>query len=44
MKELHRLPAEVERDNPDLTEADKFRCFAGQNIERRATEEAMKGD
>lgn len=42
MKELHRLPSEVERDNPDLTEADKFRCYAAQNLERKAMEEATQ--
>lgn len=28
------------RDNPELTEADKFRCLAAQNIRQRL----LKGD
>jgi len=42
VKELHRLPEEVERENPELTEATKYRCFAMQNMEKKAMEDAGK--
>ena len=39
VKELHRLPAEVERDNPGMTLAEIYTCFAIRNMESDAYKE-----
>ena len=39
VKELRRLPEEVERDNPELTMATIMQCFALRTIENKALEE-----
>ena len=42
IKELHRLPAEVERDNPDMTLAEIYTCFAVRNMEKQAYDDMGK--
>jgi len=44
VKELRRLPEEVERDNPDLTVATMMRCFALREIENKAMDEVRNAD
>lgn len=43
LKDLRRLPSEVERENPDLEISEVWECFAALIVAAKAIEQAMKG-